>query len=130
MDRFVLFIFSFFAVVSIGMLIFFIGPETEGLGTYSSGGKVGYATEVLTKQRIMAVNGGDGVPRETGLRKGALDSFGGGACPEGYRLANKYECRFIPCVPVAADYASVNLGKQCKPIVVSPPVYPEQGILK
>ncbi len=127
MDRFVLFIFSFFAVVSIGMLIFFIGPETEGLGTYGSGEKVGYAANVLT-QRIIGP-GDVGVPRETVLRKGALETFGSSACPEGYRLANKYECRFIPCIPVAADYVNMNPGKQCKPIVITPPVYPEQGIL-
>lgn len=129
MDRFVLFIFSLFAVVSIGMLVFLIGPETSGL-TYGGGTKEDYATNVLVKERIIVANGGDGVPRMVRLRPGALESFGGGACPEGYRLANKYECRFIPCIPVAADYTSVNPGKQCKPIVVIPPVYPEEGILK
>ena len=129
MDRVVLFIFSFFAVISIGFLVFSIGPEASGFGTYGSGSKIGYATDVLTN-RIVKPAGGDGVPRETVLRKGALDSFGGGACPEGYRLASKAECRFVPCVPVAEAFVSINPGKQCKPIIIVPPVYPEEGILK
>lgn len=127
MDRFVLFIFSFFAVVSIGLLVFSIGPESSGFGTYDI--KAGHAAEVLTN-RIVKPAGGDGVPRETVLRKGALDTFGGSACPEGYRLASKYECRFVPCVPVAEAFVNINPGKQCKPIIVVPPVYPEEGILK
>jgi len=130
MDRFVFFIFSCFAVISIVSLVFFIGPEASGLGTYSSGDKLGYANDVLTKERIVKPAGGDGVPRETTLRKGALESFGGSACPQGYRLASQQECRFVPCILMAEEFMDVNPGKLCKPIIVTPPVYPEEGILK
>jgi len=129
MDRFVFLIFSFFAVISIVSLAVFIGPESSGLGTYGSGEKPGYAADVLTN-RIVKPAGGDGVPRETALRKGALESFGDTPCPEGYRLASLQECRFVPCISLAAEYMDVNPGKLCKPIIVVPPVYPEEGILK
>jgi hypothetical protein len=132
MDHFVLLIFSFFAVVSIGMLVFFIGPEASGMGVTVSaapGEKPGNAVNVL-KYRIIGPGSLDGVPKQGVLRDGALETTGVSACPEGYRLANRYECRFVKCIPVAADFAEMNLGKMCKPIIVSPPVYPEEGILK
>ncbi|MBN1645309.1 hypothetical protein JW851_04735 [Candidatus Woesearchaeota archaeon] len=130
MEKYILLLFSFVVVFSIVGLIFMIGPNISSMGTYGGGAREGFATNVLTKQRIVKPAGGDGVPRETILRKGALETFGGGACPSGYRLATLYECRFIPCIPVAEEFQDVNPGKLCKPLEEHFPVYSEQGVLK
>jgi hypothetical protein len=129
MEKYILLLFSFVVVFSIVGIIALIGPDISAMGTYSGGAREGFATNVLT-QRIVKPAGGDGVPRETVLRKGALESFGGGACPSGYRIAAKNECLFIPCIPIAEEYRSVNPGKLCKPLPQQFPVYPEEGVLK
>jgi len=130
MEKYILFLFSFVVVFSLVGLVWFMNPSNIGLGTYGGGMREGFATKVLVKERIVKAHGGDGVLRETGLRKGALDSFGEGACPSGYRLASRYECRFVPCIPVSEDYQSVNPGKFCKPLKEHLPEYPEEGVLK
>lgn len=130
MEKYILFIFSLLVLFSLLGFFWFLNPETSGMGMYGGGMREGYATNVLTKERIVKPYGGDGVPRETILRKGALDSFGGGACPNGYRIASSYECRFVPCISIAEEFKSVNPGKLCKPLAEHFPVYPEEGILK
>lgn len=130
MERYILLIFSFVVVFSIVGIIFMLGPDISAMGTYSAGSREGYATQVLSQQRIAKAHGGDGVPRETVLRKGALDTTGSSACPSGYRLAAKYECLFIPCIPVDEAFRELHLGKLCKPLEEHFPIYPEEGILK
>ncbi len=129
MEKHILLIFSFVVAFSIIGLILMLKPDISAMGTYGGGMHEGFATNVLT-QRIVKPAGGDGVPRETVLRKGALESFGGGACPKGYMLANKPSCLFKSCIEVAEEYKGVNPGKLCKPLEQQFPVYPEEGILK
>lgn len=130
MEKHILILFSFIVVFAIIGIILIIGPNISAMGTYGGGMHDGYATNILTKQRLVKPAGGDGIPRDTMLRKGALDSFGGGACPDGYRIAAQHECRFIPCIPISEDYRDVNPGKLCKPLEQQFPIYPEEGILK
>ncbi|MBD3361903.1 hypothetical protein GF358_03880 [Candidatus Woesearchaeota archaeon] len=130
MEKHILMLFSFIVVFAIVGLIFMIGPNISAMGTYGGGMREGYATQVLVKDRIVKAHGGDGVPRETVLRKGALESFGGGACPPDYRLATRHECLFVNCIPVSEDYQRDNPGKLCKPLPQQFPVYPEDGVLK
>jgi hypothetical protein len=129
MEKHILFIFSFVVAFSIIGLILMLKPDISAMGTYGGGMREGFATNVLT-QRIVSPYGGDGIPRETVLRKGALASFGGGACPSDYVVANKYSCLFKACIEVAEEFKGVNPGKLCKPLEQHFPVYPEQGVLK
>lgn len=130
MERYILFIFSFVVIFSVVGIILMLGPDISTMGTYGGGMQEGRASQVLTQERILKAHGGDGVPRETGLRKGALETTGLSACPDGYRLASTYECRFVPCVPVDELFREMNAGKLCKPLEEQFPVYPEEGILK
>jgi hypothetical protein len=130
MEKYILLLFSFVVVFAIVGIVSLMGPDISAMGTYGGGAREGFATNVLTQRIVSPGGGGDGIPRETVLRKGALESFGGGACPSGYMVANKQSCLFKPCIPIAEEYQSVNPGKLCKPLEQQFPVYPEGGVLK
>lgn len=129
MEKYILLLFSFVVVFAIVGIIYMMGPNISAMGTYGAGLREGFATNALT-QRIVSPAGGDGIPRETVLRKGALESFGGGACPSGYVIASKGSCLFKPCIPLAEEFQGVNPGKLCKPLEQHFPIYPEEGVLK
>lgn len=88
---------SLIALIAIGGITIMLQQSNTGLGVYISGPR---AIDVLSEKRPFLGGSPEGLPVETGPRRGWQTWQGREPCPEGYRMQTAKIERKEKCLPV------------------------------